>query len=135
MLLDVKISHLGLIQSIINRLGLNSFLIKGWTVTITVAMFAFPVKKSLAGVVVLSMLPVFVFWWLDAYFLHQERLYRQLYYDVAGREEPITTFNLKTDHISGPRLRFIDAALSKTLRNFYGAMLVALVVLRFVFLA
>lgn len=135
MLLDIKISHLGFIQSIINRLGLNSFLIKGWTVTLTVAMFALPARHALAGVVALSLLPVLVFWWLDASFLHQERLYRKLYDDVARLERPDVTLNLSTALIMAPKPRWMEAAFSPTLRMFYGTIVIALVILRLVFFA
>ena len=41
-----KLKHLEFIQGVINRMGQNSFLIKGWTVTLVAALFALAAKDS-----------------------------------------------------------------------------------------
>jgi hypothetical protein len=76
-----KVKHLELIQSVVNRLG-NSFLIKGWSVTLTSALFALAAARSDRRFVLLSYFPVIMFWVLDSYFLYQERLFRKLYDEI-----------------------------------------------------
>ncbi len=67
--------HLELIQGIIKRLAQNSFAMKGWAVTLISAIFALLKEPALH----IAILPAFVFWGLDAYYLRQERLFRKLY--------------------------------------------------------
>ena len=57
----------------------NSFLLKGWTVTIAAALFALAAKDSNRRFAVLALFPSLAFWGLDAYYLRQERLFRRLY--------------------------------------------------------
>lgn len=83
MQLQAKIAHLGFIQAIITRMGLNSFLLKGWSVTLVAAIFALAAKQADRRFVLLAFFPIAVFWLLDAFFLHQEKLFRRLYEIVA----------------------------------------------------
>jgi len=64
------------IQDIIKRMAFNSFMIKGWAVTLVVAALLLRGDKYQ---VLIAFIPLVVFWFLDAYFLQQERLYRELY--------------------------------------------------------
>ncbi|MBL7750778.1 MAG: hypothetical protein JNN29_05310, partial [Chitinophagaceae bacterium] len=76
--------ELDIIQSIINRMANNSFLVKGWAMTLVSGLLAFGKDVILAdksGVYYLiMMLGILIpFWWLDAYYLKQERAFRKLY--------------------------------------------------------
>ena len=66
-----KIAHLGFIQSIISRMGGNSFLLKGWSVTLVAAIFALSAEHANTKFVLLAYFPVILFWILDSFFLHQ----------------------------------------------------------------
>lgn len=82
--------ELDIIQSIINRMANNSFLVKGWAMTLVSGLLAFGKDVILAdksGVYYLiMMLGILIpFWWLDAYYLKQERAFRKLY-DNAIRD-------------------------------------------------
>ena len=73
-----RIEHLKLIQSVIARLARNSFAVKSLAVAASAALIAFTAAAgtplaSVGGVVILPL------WWLDAYYLRQERLFRGLY--------------------------------------------------------
>jgi hypothetical protein len=76
--------ELELIQSVISRIANNSFLIKGWTMTLMSALIAFG-KDSILGhtngvYYLIMMIGVLIpFWWLDAYYLKQERIFRKVY--------------------------------------------------------
>jgi len=80
---EKNVAHLGFIQGVINRMGNNSFLIKSWAVTLVAAIFALSAQDASKNFVYLALFPLIFFWWLDAFFLHQEKLYRILYEKVA----------------------------------------------------
>lgn len=77
---DVLHKEIDLIQACITRMANNSFLLKGWAVSIIAVILALADKASdpaLLSAVVL--IPLFSFWYLDAFFLRTERMYRKMY--------------------------------------------------------
>ncbi len=64
----------------------NSFQIKGWTVTI-VSILAIYASTKNYYFVLSGIFPTLVFWFLDTYYLTQERKFRGLYNDVAEVSE------------------------------------------------
>ena len=106
---DEMIAHLPLIQGVINRMGNNSFLIKGWTVTLVAAIFALAAAGTNQKFIFIALVPIVVFWFLDSYYLKQEKLYRELYNDIATDPSKITAFTMNTKNYktkSIPRLMF-----------------------------
>ena len=98
---DYEVKHLEIVQSIVSRLATNSFLLKGWTITIAAALFALAAQDSNRIYSILAIFPAFAFWGLDAYYLRQERLFRKLYDDLrlkysAGSAQPREAFSLST---------------------------------------
>ncbi len=93
--LDI-IEHLKLIQSVINRMAQVSFIIKGWTLTIAVAVLGFAVSSSQSAIGFLGLIPIILFWGLDAYYLKQERLYRKLYTKVRKQDTEIPSYSMNT---------------------------------------
>lgn len=71
--------HLEFTEQVIARMGNNSFSLKGWSVTLVAAIFALSTDKANTATVWVAVVPVIVFWILDAYFLGQERACRMLY--------------------------------------------------------
>lgn len=75
--------EIDLIQGVINRMASNSFLLKGWTVTIIVGVLALTkdtiVTNDVTYLALTLLIPLCVFWYLDAFFLHKEKCYRELY--------------------------------------------------------
>ena len=84
MAVEPKVEYLKLIQAVIARMGTNSFLLKGWTVTLVAALFAFGAKEADRIFVVIAWLPLAVFAGLDAYYLWHERMFRRLHAKVAA---------------------------------------------------
>ena len=68
-------------QAIIQRLASNSFLLKGWAVTIVSAFVALALKdpKPAPSVAYLAAVPSLIFWLLDGYYLAMERAFRVQY--------------------------------------------------------
>ena len=126
--MENKRTHLQMLQGVINRLAGNSFLIKGWSVTLVAALFALAAKDAKLAFVYLAYFPVCTFWLLDGYFLHQERLFRKLYDRVRNRDEPAIDFAMDTSVVSGEVPSWRDTAFSKTLLIFHGTLLGAVVI-------
>jgi hypothetical protein len=76
---EQRVKHLELIQAVITRLGNDSFLVKGWAVTVSGVFLGFSVTSKHAGLALVSILPATFFWGLDTYYLRAERLFRALY--------------------------------------------------------
>lgn len=93
--------ELDLIQSCITRMANNSFMIKGWTLTLFVALITFFNLKDLPDIILIFALMsiVFLFSYLDAFYLWQERKYVQLYSDVIEKRDKgdfANLYNLST---------------------------------------
>jgi hypothetical protein len=117
--LEAKVAHLGFIQDIINRMASNSFLLKGWAVTLVVAILTLSADSKLQKAIPISYIPVIMFWYLDSFFLRQERLYRCLYSNVASDGGSGHSFSMETQPYSREVPGTLALLLSSTLRVFY----------------
>ncbi|MFI9777528.1 hypothetical protein OG698_07735 [Streptomyces sp. NBC_01003] len=129
---DGQIRHLELIQAVVARMGNNSFLIKGWALTLMGALLAFAAGNESRTVAATGFVPIVAFWLLDGYFLYKERLFRRLYDKVRRPGSGIEPFSLDAS-AGAERAGALRAAGSLTVALFYGglalAQLIALVVL------
>lgn len=130
--MECKLKHLDMIQSIINRMAGNSFFLKGWGVTLVSALFALAAKDGNLLFLFVACFPCICFWFLDAYFLRQERLYRELYRDVAEKTESEIDFTMNASIFSEVIPSWVDTVFSVTLRLFYGAILVTIFVVNMI---
>ena len=78
---EIMLKEIDLIQNCITRMAQNSFMIKGWVITLVAACCAL---SSLQGdewtaLCIVGFLAIILFWYLDAFFLRMERLYRYKY--------------------------------------------------------
>lgn len=72
--------EIDLIQDCIKRMAHNSFLLKGWTISIVAVVLALSEKNvSPYFLVLVVLVPLISFWYLDAFFLYTEKLYRKMY--------------------------------------------------------
>lgn len=116
-----KITHLEMVQGIINRMASNSFMLKGWAVTIVAGIFALASKDTDKLYFLIAYIPIVVFWGLDSYYLLQERLYRALYNKVRLLNEKDIDFSMKAtkEEFNSEKNRFFSCLLSKTEIWFY----------------
>jgi len=121
---EAKIKHLEFLQSAIARMASNSFLLKGWTVTLTGGLLALSFKQTDRHYVYISVAVLLLFWFLDSYFLSRERRFIALYDSVRVRPGAETDFSMDTRPF-GKRCRWIQCAFSRTLSLFYGGLLAA----------
>ena len=119
--MEKKMKHLELIQGVINRMASNSFMLKGWAVTLVAGIFVLASKDTDKLYFLVAYIPVIVFWWLDAYYLLQERLYRSLYEKVQNSDENSINFSLKatTAEFDSKHNCFCSCLFSKTEIGFY----------------
>lgn len=120
------VDELKIVEGIIDRMGHNSFLIKGWAVTLIVVSLLFE------GVVYhhfISFIPWIIFWVLDAYFLQLERLYRELYKWIV-KNRPQTDehlFSMDVGRFKDDVACKIQTMFSKTLLTFYGGLFLIII--------
>lgn len=77
---EVLLKEIDLVQNCINRMAQNSFMVKGWLITLlTVVIALLPQSINLRILCVVGLVIIICFWYLDAFFLKTERLYRWKY--------------------------------------------------------
>ena len=124
--MDKEILHkeIDLIQACITRMANNSFLLKGWVVSIIAVILALADKAlepALLSAVVL--IPLFSFWYLDAFFLRTEKMYRKMYEWVLQKrnsEDSTYLYDLNPHRFSADVESSWKVMWSITLRWFYG---------------
>ena len=127
--MERKLKHLDLIQNTITRMSHNSFLLKGWAVTLVGALFALSDKNIDGGIVVIAILLTAMFWLLDAYYLSKEHLFR-LHYDVVRAKEPDDIdFSMTPEPSHSSRTDLIVKLTSPTQLYFYGVLMVIVILL------
>jgi hypothetical protein len=118
---EYMLKEIEIIQDIIKRMALNSFLIKGWSVTLVVGTLLLKGDRYQAFI---AFIPLLVFWFLDAYFLRQERLYRELYNWVVANRLKTNEYLLDMNaYRFKDRIQSIPGVMfSLTLGAFYGSV-------------
>ena len=92
-----KYKHMDYIQSAISRMASNSFYLKGWNVTIIAAILALSFKESDWRIYACALVLNVVFWFLDVYYLMQEKLFRELYDKVSKiSDDSLVDFSMNT---------------------------------------
>ncbi len=109
----------------------NSFLLKGWSVTLTSALFALAAKDANPFFVYLAYFPSTTFWALDGYFLNKERLYRELYKDVAGKLPNEIDFSMNTAKFNDKVKSWFSTCFSLTLSMFHGTVFGVILLIMF----
>ncbi len=124
---EYMMKEVDIIQDIIKRMAFNSFMIKGWAITLVVVSL---LLKGVKYQIWIAFIPLLVFWFLDAYFLWQERMYRKLYEWVINNrlktEEylfDLNVYRFKDQVESRFRIMF-----SITLGWFYGSIAILIVI-------
>lgn len=94
--------EIDLIQSVISRMANNSFLLKGWLISLIAVILALTKDSLLTNDIkylsLILILPVIVFWYLDAFFLHKEKCYRKLYEWVIKNRSTSEDFLYSLDY-------------------------------------
>lgn len=134
---EKKMKHLEMVEGIIERMGNNSFQLKGWAVTLVSVIGALSAQGSDRRFFLLSFLPLVAFWLLDSFYLQKERKYRNLYKNISIKEESNIDFNMDIRNIvmsgkEASRICYFKCLFSITEVLFYGVIAVAVLVLAFI---
>lgn len=114
------------IQQIIEREANNSFKIKGWTITLVVVVILF---RAGDYQILLGYIPLISFWYLDSYYLKQERKFRELYNWVRSNRINSNEkfFDMNPSRFSESTDTICDIMWSKTQLFFYGMIALLLI--------
>ena len=128
------VKHLEMIQTVINRLGSNSFQLKGWSMTLIVAATVLIARPDLPSpcFILMLLIPILGFWGLDGYFLWQERLFRKIYEEISQQEDTDFRMNV-AQHKNKPKCSWLSATFSITLMSFYIVIEMGFIFVVFVF--
>ncbi len=127
---EVLHKEIDLLQACIKRMADNSFMLKGWAMIVLVVVGTVSALSDPGYFLFGALVPMAAFWYLDAYFLQQERLYRIKYrwlvknhasstkylYDLTPTNLP---YGNKTKVDCIPLIMF-----SHTLRIFYPGLMI-----------
>ena len=123
--------HLELIQAVVARLAVNSFSTKAWSIGLITALLSVAARTSELRFALLALLPALCFWALDAYYLWQERLFRQLYdtvrKDLLTKASPprIEPYSMDVAPLAGEVESWAATLLAGVVIAVHGPVLVA----------
>ena len=121
---EVLHKEIDLIQECIKRMASNSFLLKGWAISIIAVILA--LAGNTADPIFLSslaLIPLISFWYLDAFFLKTEKMYRKMYEWVLEKRKADDTtylYDLNPHRFRNEVDSTWGVMWSITLRWFYG---------------
>ena len=119
-----------MIETVIERMGNNSFQLKGWSVTIVSIVGALSAQGSEKKFFLLAFIPLLAFWMLDAFYLQIERKYRVLYQNTL--DDKIPTFDMNINGINtnnDKNIRFLRCLFAPVEGWFYLSIIGVLITL------
>lgn len=124
---SIRIAHLTMLQGVITRMGANSFTLKALAATFgsaAVAVMA-TVETPSPYYVVAAIVPMIVFWLMDAQYLRLERAYRKLY-DHVRKGEEVEAYSLEATPFMKDISSVYRLAVSWSVSWFYVAIFLSL---------
>ena len=135
---NARIEHLRMIQSIVERMGRNSFTIKAGTLTLFAALVAATLGIDQWMLSAFGIIPLIILWGLDAFYVRQERLFRCLYDTVrTGSPSEIGSssyFSMDTTQMKSSTKGLLGTMFSRTLPGFYLVLLAGLILISIIIL-
>ncbi len=128
--MENKRKHLDYLQAVIARMAQNSFLIKGWSVTLVSALFAFSAADKDHRYVLITYVAIPTFWVLDGFFIASERRFRSLYDKVRNLGEESIDFDLNPTPYA-KKHPWISGVFSETLLVFYPVFIILTFIVMF----
>lgn len=130
--MDAKLKYLEFIQAIITRMSSNSFMLKGWCITLISALFALAAKDTDPLYVLVAYIPIPAFWLLDGFYLSLERQYRELYKKAVTLDPNNIDFSLDAREFNAGRNTWLASLFSPSIWILYSASFLAVLVVMFV---
>ena len=125
---DKRIAHLGMIQGVVSRLETNCFTLKALAMTLTAAVLAFlgTIEHPNCIYPLAAIIPLIIFWLMDAQYLRLGRLFRRLF-DGVRKGEIQESFTMCIEPYVKDEQSVLRIAFSWSIFWFYGTLLVAFV--------
>jgi hypothetical protein len=95
--MEMKLKHLEFIQAVISRMAQNSFLFKGWAITVAAGLSAYGAVHNKHALLGAALASTVLFWGLDGFYLWLERAFIDLYSSVAEKQESEIDFSMAID--------------------------------------
>ena len=134
---EKKAKHLEFIQSNIARMNQSSLKIKGWAITVVSALLALYAASIVPELgqgnnmfIFIAVAPTMIFWFLDSYYLQQERKFRGLYNDLLDekRSAEIRDYEMPLNRYCGCQYCLLKIMWSKTEAILYLPIIAGLIV-------
>lgn len=124
---SIRIAHLAMLQGVISRMGANSFTLKALAATFGSAAVAVManVEKPSAYYAVAAVVPMVIFWLMDAQYLRLERAYRKLY-DHVRKGQDVEAYSLEATPFLKDIAPVLRLAFSWSVSWFYVAIFLSL---------
>jgi hypothetical protein len=120
--MEAKLKHLEFIQAAISRMATNSFLFKGWAITIAAGLSAFAAVDTRTALLAIALISTLLFWGLDGYYLWLERGFVNLHKIVAAKAEADIDFSMAIDKTNAAK-RWFKTCWRPHLWIFYGSII------------
>jgi uncharacterized membrane protein len=130
--MEKKRAHLLLIQAIINRMSVGSFVLKGWSVLVVAALLAVAANAS-PRFAWLALFMAIAFWLLDAHFLRQVQLFRRLQERVRKLADTDLDYSLDTAPVDTETAAWSSVVFSRNPGLFHGTVVGLALVTRWIF--
>lgn len=126
-------AHLGILQSVIQRMAGNSTSCKTWCITVVSALLLIVAEQDRPEFAHVTLLPTFLFLALDAYYLALEKGFRASYTDFVRKLHSgmAKAADLYAVEPAKNRVRYqVEALKSFSVWGFYGTVFVLIEVVR-----
>jgi len=127
--MENKQKHLEFIQIIISRMATNSFIIKGWSITLVVILFSLLSTKTNNDYIIISFIPILMFWILDGFFISKERSFRALYDHVRKLKVGEIDFSMNILDFKIGRNNWFCSIFSSVSTIFYISLIASMLII------
>ena len=129
--MDSKLKHLEFIQDAIKRMASNSFLLRGWSITLVIAILTLASQTYKPVYFWIALFVTVVFWLLDSYYIYQERRFRCLFEEVRVKDLGSIDFSMSLPKGHCNKCSWLSAARSPIFIVFYGLITLILIAILF----
>jgi len=120
-----------MVQTAIARMAQNSFVLKGWSVTLATGILAVALGEKQQAFAWLGLLPALAFWGLDAFYLRQEKLFRALHDDVCAAfgTTSAVTFSMDTVKVTNRPASWARLLFNRTVVGVHAPLVAIILVI------
>ena len=127
--------EIDLIQNCIRRMSQNSFIVKGWMLSLVTIILTLGItsqaNENILSIIIL--IPIISFWYLDGFFLQTERKYRKMYqWTIKNRNKTDEfLYDLNPKRFDNQVSSIFKMMFSKTILPLYLSTIVIITILFF----